>query len=456
VPCFEEFFGFFCKSERIARVRLCEESPPEIRDQPRQRIFFPHPLAQRTTQWERGDEPMTQFGFTDDYDAYGQSRRKVSLAVPRHRNYRAAAPAGAPYLGTLAETQYAQRDDAQRYMVDRVTGSTSFEVLNDGSLSVYDLYRQIQAGTMSRKLFGQTFNYYDGEAFAGLPFGQLGDFGALVRTVSLVLTEEMLREGYRDPANLNAPSIPPYLRPEGLTSWPTEYPKEFQDKTPALAGYTFADGSDHRTRGYFAHSSRVAFDFQMPGLSRGGLPVAMRDPLGNDTTITYDRPYNLLPTRVTDAAGLTISAEHDYRVLQARMVTDANANRCAVTFSPLGLVTAAAVMGKEGEQVGDTLEVPGSCIEYEFCAFVNQQQPVFVRSIVRQHHVTETDVPLPERDETIETVEYSDGFGRLLQTRTQAEDVLFGDPSFGGGLLLADQSRGTGDAVGGRRAIRRM
>ena len=39
--------------------------------QQRLRIFFPHPLAQRTTQWERGDEPMTQFAFTDDYDAYG-------------------------------------------------------------------------------------------------------------------------------------------------------------------------------------------------------------------------------------------------------------------------------------------------------------------------------------------------------------------------------------------------
>ena len=39
----------------------------------RQRIFFPHPLAQRTTQWERGDEPMTRFVFTDDYDGYGQA-----------------------------------------------------------------------------------------------------------------------------------------------------------------------------------------------------------------------------------------------------------------------------------------------------------------------------------------------------------------------------------------------
>ena len=82
---------------------------------------------------------------------------------------------------------------------------------------------------------------------------------------------------------------------------------------------------------------------------------------------------------------------------------------------------------------------------------MDRQQPVFVRSIVRQHHVTETDVPLPKRDETIETVQYSDGFGRLLQTRTQAEDVLFGDPNFGGGVLPADQSIAGGDAVGRRR-----
>ena len=117
----------------------------------------------------------------------------------------------------------------ERYMVDRVSGSTSFEILNDGSQTVYELYRQIRAGTAPPKLFGQTFNYYDGEVFVGLPFGQLGDFGALVRSESLVLTEEILRDAYHDPADLNAPSMPPYLRPEGVTSWPAEYPKEFQD-----------------------------------------------------------------------------------------------------------------------------------------------------------------------------------------------------------------------------------
>ena len=90
--------------------------------------------------------PLTQFAFSDDYDAYGQPRRQVSLAVPRHRDYRTPAPAGAPYLGTLVETQYAQRDDAQRYIVDRIAANTSLEVLNDGSPTVYDLYRQMGDG----------------------------------------------------------------------------------------------------------------------------------------------------------------------------------------------------------------------------------------------------------------------------------------------------------------------
>ena len=45
-------------------------------------------LAQRTTQWERGDDPMTQFTFTGDYDDYGQPRSQISIAVPRGPDYR--------------------------------------------------------------------------------------------------------------------------------------------------------------------------------------------------------------------------------------------------------------------------------------------------------------------------------------------------------------------------------
>ena len=442
---------------------LREESPPEGEEKQRQRIFFPHPLAQRTTQWERGNEPMTQFAFSDNYDEYGLARRQVSLAVPRHRNYRIPTPTGTPYLGTVVETKYAQRDDPERYIVDRVSSSTSFDIPNDGSPNVYELYRQIQAGTRQLELFAQSFNYYDGDPFIGLPPGELGDFGALVRTESLVLTEVILEEALREPGDPGAPEPPPYLRPQGVTSWPAEYPHEFQTGTPPLAGYVFTDGSDHRTRGYFAQSSRVAFDFHprdlphLPDLPHRGLAVTVRDALGNDTSIAYDDPYHLLPVQVTDAVGLTLSADYDYRVLQPRIVTDANGNRSAVTFSPLGFVTSTAAMGKEGEQVGDTLEAPGSRMDYDFFAYEHtrgdpQPQPVFVKCVVREHHVTETDVPPAERDNTITTIQFSDGFGRLLQTRTQAEDVLFGDPIFGGGVLSPHQSIATGDTVGRPRA----
>ena len=62
-------------------------------------IFFPFSIAQRTTQWERGEEPMTQVSFTADYDDFGQPRMQASIAVPRGRNYREAAASAEPYPG---------------------------------------------------------------------------------------------------------------------------------------------------------------------------------------------------------------------------------------------------------------------------------------------------------------------------------------------------------------------
>src|SRR6185503_9364954 len=62
------------------------------------RIFFPHQLADRNSQWERGVDPMTHFTFHDDFDIYGQSRTQITVAVPRGRDFRTAAPPGEPYL----------------------------------------------------------------------------------------------------------------------------------------------------------------------------------------------------------------------------------------------------------------------------------------------------------------------------------------------------------------------
>jgi RHS repeat-associated protein len=430
-------------TESIHGVR--EEFPsPETNRQP---IFFSFALAERTTQWERGQEPMTQFKFMGDYDRYGQLLSQIGIAVPRSRDFRVEAPAPqSPYLSTYSETKYAERDDAQIFIVDRVAQTTTYEVLNDGRSTVFQLWDQVKVDPASRKIIGQTLNFYDGTAFQGLGFGQIGEFGALVRSLTLVMTEEDLQAAY-------GANRPPYLT--NPVNWTGEYPQEFRDRLPALSGYVFqvgGAGSPFAT-GYFVVAERRSYDFQDEGTEKRGLVRVMRDPLGRDTTIDYDEPghpYRLLPTRVIDPIGLTTQAKYDYRVMQPKEVIDPNNNRATVTFTPLGLLSSTFVKGKgnQGDQIS-----PSVRMEYGFSAFeqspAGNRQPIFVRSIRQIHHDTETDVALPKRDETITTVEYSDGFGRLLQTRTQAEEVLFGDRTFGGGILSLEQT----DEAGTRRDV---
>jgi RHS repeat-associated protein len=150
----------------------------------------------------------------------------------------------------------------------------------------------------------------------------------------------------------------------------------------------------------------------------------------------------LLSVQVTDPANLATTAAYDYRVLQPALITDPNGNQTSFSFTPLGLLAAKAVKGKPNNTEGDRSRASLQ-LAYSFAT-----QPVFVHTTRYCHHDTETDVPLPERDRTIETFEYSDGFGRLLQTRTRAEDVIFGDANFGNAGLPADPTQPVGDAIG--------
>jgi RHS repeat-associated protein len=434
-------------TESVSAVR--EEDPPSLDQSTRPRIFFPHALAQRTTQWERGVDPMTQFAFTGDYDAYGQARLQISIAAPRGRDFRVTAtPPVEPYLSTCTVTTYAQRDDDQRYIVDRVARTTTHDIREEQSPDVFALRDKINTSPASYPIVGQSRSYYDGAAFVGLSFGQVGEHGALTRTESLVLTEETLRDAYRSgDAVTSPPEEPPYFARSGSPPWTADYPQEFRDLLPHMAGYIFYPGGPdlEDARGFFVATSRQ-YDFQSnaAGPARG-LTIAQRDALGRDTLTNYDG-FDLLPVQVTDPAGLTTRATYDYRVLQPIEVTDPNGNRSRVAYSPLGLVNATWVTGaKPGE--GDQ-QRPSAKLTYDLFEFANQGRPIFVRTLRQVHHDTETDVPQPERDATIESIEYSDGFGRLLQTRAQAEDVIFGDGAFGDAGLPADQSAPAADAIG--------
>ncbi|MDF9817010.1 SpvB/TcaC N-terminal domain-containing protein [Streptomyces sp. SPB162] len=442
-------------TETLSGVR--EESPGVpggASEDARERVFFPFGLGSRTTRYERGDDPLTRFAFSAGYDGYGFPAGRITVAVPRGRDpMTTVAAAPQPYLATYTTTEYARRDDTGHYLVDRVARTTGYEVVNDGRLGVDRLRDAILAGPTQAgpalRVIAHSRTYYDGDAFTGLPLGTLGEHGLTVRAESLAFTDAFLDDLYPADDPLAVGPRPVYLAPGGVTAWPAQYPPAFRAAVPALAGYThYTEGAvPGSPGGYYVTGARHRYDVHVAGRVPRGLVVASLDPMGARSQLVHDQ-HDLLPVRSVDPAGLATEAAIDYRMLRPHTVTDANGNTVSVTSSPAGLVTARYVRGEKGEGDRDT---PSSRMTYDLLAFSERGEPASVRTVRRVHHDMDTDVPAAERDATIVSVTYSDGFGRPLQTRSQAGDTLFGDPAHGGGVIPAGELASVGDTTGRTR-----
>ncbi len=451
-------------------------APVEVAD--RKRIFFPHLIAQRTTQWERGDDPMTQFAFTGDYDQFGQPQRQSAVAMPRLRRHQRSITGAVVgtlpaeqtnenrVLATHTHTAYAQPDSNVPYIHNRVAQVRSYELASppsgpDGALDtipqallkqqvkaahIHELFNDPDNGT----LIGHQIHHYDGPAFTGLAPGQIGQRGALIRSEALVCTGALLDAAYGD-------RRPAYL--DGAASLPGPAPAVTLDtlgyrKVPANA--------DPNEAAYYVNTLRQQ-------LSPRGLPQIMRDPRGHDTQITYDG-HDLLPIEVTDAGGMTVRATYNMRPLQPERMTDPNGNSTRVTYNPIGLPERQYVVGLDAQgngTQGGTAATAEINFEYDFMCFMrnkdasasenDEHPPIYVHTYRRIQHrsilieeenarrVADNQPALnaadllamfPEdlTDEVqqfpgrfIQSREYSDGFGRLIQSRAQAEDLVFGE-----------------------------
>ncbi|MEM9472233.1 MAG: SpvB/TcaC N-terminal domain-containing protein, partial [Pseudomonadota bacterium] len=198
------------------------------------------------------------------------------------------------------------------------------------------------------------------------------------------------------------------------------------------------------------------------------LPVRFRDPFGQTTAILYDA-YDLLLLETRDpldnrvTAGErndddSISPRLDYRTLQPELVTDPNGNRATVAFDTLGLITGTAVGGKRSQDLGDSLDgfeadldqdqidgffanprgPPAAAllgdattrIIYDVTRFqrMGDAAPGFAATLARETHVS--DLAGGEETQIQVGLAYSDGFGRVIQNKTQAEPgpVVEGGP----------------------------
>jgi RHS repeat-associated protein len=134
--------------------------------------------------------------------------------------------------------------------------------------------------------------------------------------------------------------------------------------------------------------------------------VEMEDPLHNRTTVG-----------LRDAAGNLMRNGNDYRVLAPALLSDPNRNQTAVEFDALGRVVKTAVLGKEGVGEGDTLADPTTRLEYHLHCWKSRGKPVFVHTLAREKHGAAN----PRWQEAFS---YSDGFGREVMKKVQAEPGL--------------------------------
>lgn len=413
-------------------------------------IFFPFNVAQRTSQYERGTDPMHNFSFTQSYDNYGQALGQLSIGLPRGATISGGT---GDYLGTYGKTEFIYKDSGSgQYMVNRVKRSLAYDATHTAQgKALFNLVDDIFAGNLSLPVINCTLNYYDGAAFTGLAYGNIGNYGAQVRSETLVITGNIITQAY----GANTPECFK-TTPNWVTGYPAAFAGLLQNADARLGYKDFTSGSVNHVPGWYAESARVKYDFQGTG-PMYGLVQQSRDVFENWSSIDYD-VYNLLPIKSTQylypyggaGGGLVTEADYDYRVMQPYRVKDVNDNYSVFNFTPLGLLNATALIGKgtEGDYRSNTggffnRYAPSVVMEYDFFAFVNNAQPVWVKTINRELHYQQSAV-----SPTITKVEYSDGFGRLLQTRVQAEDVLFTSSG-----LPAQQNLPNGNAVGIERGI---
>ncbi|MEO6973161.1 MAG: SpvB/TcaC N-terminal domain-containing protein [Rhodoferax sp.] len=321
----------------------------------------------------------------------------------------------------------------------------AFEILDPTGLT---------AGQPYRRRIERSRSYYRpddlglaaGNPKALLPLGTIGSLALAGVDYKLAFTPGLLAQVYQRGGTPLLPSPATVLGSTGADG----------------GGYVDVDGDGNwwvpSGRSYFLPASASAAQEKSEALQHFFLPRRFEDAFGNAATADYDTPNNLLVVQTTDAVGNSSSAVNDYRVLAPALLTDPNGNRAAVSFDALGLVAGTAVMGKTTQNIGDSLagfvpDLDQSRIDAFYAAanphtlaaallgnattrivydpnrfYVShsaapddptQWLPVFAATLARETHVS--DLIGGQISKIQIGFGYSDGFGREIQKKVQAE-----------------------------------
>ena len=392
---------------------------PEKLENWQESVFSPYKVSTRKTIFNRGNDPIHKITFYEKYSKYGIPQLIVSSSVPRGRNFTINSEKSEPYLIKATSSVFGENIENNQYIVDKLCMQTSYEILNNGKQKLIDIINNLNL--KSHTVISQKINYFDGEAFLGLPFTSIGKHGALSKTETLVLTEDLISKTYR--LNNLKSSFPQYSLSKKTLE---EYPKDFLISTKQ-SGYEIHSKKENEqfVNGYFSLSQRFKYDFQEENSSSWGLKKSSLDPLGNETQMIFD-DYEILPIQINYNHNLSKKTKYDYDIMQPIEIVDFNDNKTELSYYPNGLQKSLKKIGKKSENTGD---VRRDSVEFSYNL---TKIPISVHSKSYIYHDSDDEIPDGSHvDDVIEKTIFYDGYGRTFQTRTQAENYLIGDSLFG-------------------------
>jgi RHS repeat-associated protein len=401
--------------------------------------------------------PGTTPDLSTDGSAFAQSEQATALitlnentftnAIDEHEPdfYRTPMPAE---TCTYELTRPTRPDDSLIYLfADLETLASSAAAISYESVPNLTLIQK-------RLLDHVRILYLKDDLSGVLPLRQLDSLGLVYETYKLALTANLAQRIFvSGNSNPNRPADIPslntilsgaggYVNSQGDSDWWIPSGQTMYSPVPANPPDPFVQDATFAAANFY-------------------LPQAHRDPFAQYARLTYDS-YKLLLAQTQDALFNTVTAQGDYRLLQPREVTDPNQNHIEAAFDVLGLVVGTAVKGKVAtpntSESGDSFaqftadlgqsdidgfinnanpltlapELLGTAttrIVYDLYRFSETQsanptdrtqwEPVFAATIARETHVR--DVPPGQQSKVQVSFSYSDGLGREVQKKIQAE-----------------------------------
>jgi RHS repeat-associated protein len=452
----------------------------------RHAVFFTHARESLSYLYERNPaDPRVIHELTLEVDPFGNVLKRATVSYGRRQADFSLAPADrakqAETLATYTENAFTNAiDDPDDYRTPapaetRLHELTGLRALASGARYTFDEMLAASAGAATlgfeqmpgaghrKRVIEHTRTYYRrNDLTASLPLGQQQSLALPFESYTLAFTPGLVANAYA--GRVTSAMLADdggYTHTEADANWWAPTGRMFFSPGPADTP-----------------AQELAF-----ARAHFFLPHRFRDPFHTTATSTetfaaYDA-YNLLILETRDAFGNRVTAGernaanaivtpgNNYRVLQPELVMDPNRNRTAIAFDALGRVVGTAVMGKPGAAEGDrltadfaadlteaeildhlanplaapqailrraTTRVVYDLFGYERTKALPRPQPSTAYTLARETHDAD---PVPAGGLRIQhTFAYSDGFGREIQRKVQAEPGVVPTRDANGSIVI--------------------